>query len=199
MICRLNGSFFFPIFITFSFLAFFSFVFKFSFLFYREYLHNPKVRPAPAGKFSKSILFADIPLWVHEIIIGLALGDLHIRREAKSANSRLCFEGSIKHATYIQHLYSIFVDFCNTEPVVKLRATSHNIAFTTLAYSVFNYYRDLFYVDGIKIVPLNIGDLLSPRGLAYWFMDDGYFLGNGYGFCTDSYTLAEVQLLVNVP
>lgn len=28
-------------------------------------------------------------------------------------------------------------------------------------------------VDGVKIVPSNISELLTPRALAYWIMDDG--------------------------
>jgi len=43
------------------------------------------------------------------------------------------------------------------------------IVFDTLTYEAFNYYRELFYKNGKKIVPLNIQDLLTARGLAYLF------------------------------
>lgn len=36
-----------------------------------------------------------------------------------------------------------------------------------------NYYRYLFYKDKVKIVPRNLGVLLTARGLAYFIMDDG--------------------------
>lgn len=43
-----------------------------------------------------------------------------------------------------------------------------SISFATLTLPCFTYYRNLFY-DSInkKIVPLNIKQLLTPRGLAY--------------------------------
>lgn len=52
----------------------------------------------------------------------------------------------------------------------------------------------------MKIVPANIGELLTPIGLAYWLSDDGHFqkAGGGLYLCTDSFILAEVELLVSV-
>jgi hypothetical protein len=52
----------------------------------------------------------------------------------------------------------------------------------------FNYYKIIFYnSDNFKIVPSNIQELLTPRGLAYWIMDDGSLQNKGlhlnsYGF-----------------
>jgi hypothetical protein len=59
----------------------------------------------------------------------------------------------------------------------------------------------LFYNEtGVKIIPANIDELLTPVGLAYWLADDGHFhkAGGGVYFCTDSFSLAEVELLVSV-
>jgi predicted 3-demethylubiquinone-9 3-methyltransferase (glyoxalase superfamily) len=39
--------------------------------------------------------------------------------------------------------------------------------FDTLTYQAFNYYYDLFYKNNIKIVPKNIGELLTAKSLAY--------------------------------
>lgn len=61
-----------------------------------------------------------------------------------------------------------------------------------------NYYHELFYVNGVKKVPLNIGELTTPFGLAYWTMDEGARHGPGFILCTHSYTLEEVQLLIKV-
>jgi hypothetical protein len=53
---------------------------------------------------------------------------------------------------------------------------------------------------GKKVVPQNIGDLLTPAGLAFWAQDDGtlHSSGNGFIFATNSYTLSEVELLISV-
>lgn len=50
----------------------------------------------------------------------------------------------------------------------------------------------------MKRIPVNITELLTTRGLAYWAQDDGSKNGSGFIFCTDSYILENVQLLVKV-
>jgi len=63
----------------------------------------------------------------------------------------------------------------------------------------FNYLWELFYIDKVKTVPLNIGDLLTEVGLAFWIMDDGGLGSNGtLNLHTDSFTLSEVNLLIEV-
>lgn len=44
-----------------------------------------------------------------------------------------------------------------------------SISFTTMQLPCFNEYRNLFYNLDVKIVPENIYDLLTPRGLAHCF------------------------------
>jgi len=113
--------------------------------------------------------YEDIPPKIKEIIIGLALGDLHIRQ--RCVNTCLCFKQSIINEEYIIHLYSLFQEYCTMSPRTygqKVGIKTHQaVVFDTLTYSAFNYYRDLFYKDKIKVVPLNIGNLLTVRGLAY--------------------------------
>ena len=49
------------------------------------------------------------------------------------------------------------------------------IKFKTLSLPCFNIYRNLFYdLNGIKIIPKNIEQLLTSVALAYWIMDDDY-------------------------
>ena len=52
----------------------------------------------------------------------------------------------------------------------------------------------------IKIVPLNIGELLTTIGLAHWLMGDCYWNTNGKTICicTENFTLDEVELLIKV-
>ncbi len=55
-------------------------------------------------KEPKSISFDDIPSELKDIIIGLALGDLHIRKRNK--NTCFCFKQGVVHEEYILHLYT---------------------------------------------------------------------------------------------
>jgi hypothetical protein len=58
---------------------------------------------------------------------------------------------------------------------------------------------ELFYVNGKKIVPNNIYELLDPVALAHLIMGDGSYLeGGGLLLCTDSYSIQEVVILINV-
>jgi len=70
--------------------------------------------------------------------------------------------------------------------------------FDTLTYQAFNYYYDLFNKNNIKIVPKNIGELLTAKSLAYWAMDDGTADRSGFVLNTNSYTKEEVELLVSI-
>jgi LAGLIDADG DNA endonuclease family len=103
---------------------------------------------------------------------------------------------------YIFHLYSLFQVFCTMLPRTykqKVNGKLHEcIAFGTLCYPAFNYYRTLFYKNNIKRVPSNIGELLTPRGLAYWAMDDGGSDRSGFILYTNSFTKREVELLIKV-
>jgi hypothetical protein len=49
----------------------------------------------------------------------------------------------------------------------------------------------------VKIVPLNIKELLTPLGLAHWIMGDGYWSAGTLYLCTDNFTSKEVDLLIN--
>lgn len=53
---------------------------------------------------------------LEEIITGLILGDLYAEKKNSNSNTRLQFKQSIKNKAYIDHLYSLFKDYCNSEP-----------------------------------------------------------------------------------
>ena len=62
----------------------------------------------------------------------------------------------------------------------------------------FNYLWDLFYIDKVKTVPLNIGEILTEVGLAFWIMDDGGKVGNGLKLSTNSFNYSDCTILVKV-
>ena len=127
----------------------------------------------------KETIFS-VSLDLYNILIGSILGDLHISKQRNRNYARLIFaQGSINEI-YLLYLYVLFKDFCGTGPLYsglkpdKRTSKIYNrIKFSTYSLPCFNYYEDLSYVNSIKRIPLNIGDLLTPVGLAYWTMDDG--------------------------
>lgn len=68
-----------------------------------------------------------------------------------------------------------------------------------MAFPCFNKYHELFYPNGSKVIPQNIGELLTNVGLAFWIMDDGGRSTQGELLLhTNSYKLEEVELLASV-
>ena len=140
---------------------------------------------------------------LQDIVIGLILGDLYISR--RYDNAKLEFEQGLVNKDYIFHLYDLFKDYSNSEPKISDRKPNFRtnkiytrVRFQTKSLPCFNEYHNLFYVNRIKKIPLNIGELLTARGLAYWAMDDGSKAGSGFHLNTNSYTLEELLLLIKV-
>lgn len=143
---------------------------------------------------------------MHEVIIGLLLGDLNVRKKSISHNAHLYFVQGLIHEGYILHLYELFKDFCysatkysDPKPDRRTGKIYSSVYFYTYSLPCFNKYHELFYVNGVKKIPLNIGDLLTPLALAYSIMDDGSLhKDNGLYLCTNAFTLEEVELLIKV-
>ena len=80
------------------------------------------------------------------------------------------------HLNYFNHILELFKPYLSKDFKLKERSFTDNrtninyssVQFATLSLPCFNYYKDIFYnSDNLKIVPSNIENLLSPRGLAY--------------------------------
>lgn len=117
------------------------------------------------------------------------------------------FKQGLIHQDYLNHLYSIFKVFTASGPRLsgngihpKNGKSYISVVFYTYSLLCFNELYDLFYVSSKKVVPNNIFDLLTPLSLAYWIADDGCWnkVGKYVTLCTDSFTLDEVLLLIEV-
>ena len=145
-----------------------------------------------------------LPQNLKDILVGLALGDLFINKQKKGVNVRLEFTQGLLHIEYIQHLFELFIDYCGMGPQTPSVSPDKRtgkiygvVRFTTFTLPCFNELYNLFYVDGKKIVPSNIGELLTLHGLAYWICDDGSFEKKTRGVIlnTQGFTKEEVELL----
>jgi hypothetical protein len=125
-----------------------------------------------------------------------------MRRFSEKANARIIFRQGSINASYLLHLYNLYQEFVTTPPAVssitdkntgKIR---YNLSFATLALPCFNELYEAFYLEGKKIIPNNIADLLSEVSLAYWIKDDGSFTGSGLKLHTNAFSLEELNLLI---
>lgn len=112
-----------------------------------------------------------------EVLIGLLLGDAHLETQDHGRTYRLKIEQSEAHRAYVEHLYGLFELWVLTPPQPKRKERQGHVSinwwFHTVSHGAFRFYAQQFYRGGRKGVPKLIHRLLKPRGLAYWFMDDG--------------------------
>ena len=55
-------------------------------------------------------------------------------------------------------------------------------------------------IEGKKLVPSNIGELLTPVGLAFWIQDDGTFskINGTVTLCVESFSQSDIESLMAV-
>lgn len=141
-----------------------------------------------------------------EILIGILLGDATLQSQNKGRTYRLMIEHSIKQRAYLEHLYHIFGEWVLTPPSLKTVVrfdgkTYTTLVFSTLSTSSLRFYAHQFYKNNHKVVPRLIKRWLTPKALAYWFMDDGSIKSKeskGVIINTQGYLKEEVVKLVEV-
>ena len=143
-----------------------------------------------------------------EVLTGILLGDPHLRPNKHKTKYALYVLQSEKHKDYVFHLYGIFKDFVNRPPK-KYVFTDKRFpgkkytrwSFNTSNEACFRFYGHQFYSNK-KLLPKRIHKWLTPRAIAYWYMDDGAQKWKnkslGVRFCSDNFSLSEVNKLISV-
>lgn len=137
----------------------------------------------------------------NNIIIGTMLGDGYIEFNGFHG-SRLQIKQSDEHRDYVFWLYQRLENLCKSAP--KQRLDTKQWYFSTRHLNVLTNLRKLFYPNGKKAVPKDVGNLLtSPLSLAVWYMDDGRLDFREKYHCsiilnTDSFIGNDVKMLTNV-
>ena len=123
---------------------------------------------------------------------------------------------TLKNKEYIYHLWdNIYAPICTTtpprpwpkpltgKPIKQYTFNTKSLpSLTELHSKWYNWSEDK--MKFIKVVPLNISEILTPIGLAHWIMDDGFRKYNDkgiiseIGLCTESFTIEEVIMLSEV-
>lgn len=149
-----------------------------------------------------------------DILVGCLLGDANLQTSNNGKTWRLRMLQKAAHEGYLFHKYRVFEDLCSSPPIygetVDERTgntykrwyfnstTSPSLRF--LAKKFYTY--DQAQAKWVKKVPPDIGELLTPVGLAYWYMDNGALKwrgkSNAVRLCTDSFSEQDVNLLRNV-
>ena len=141
----------------------------------------------------------------HETLVGLLLGDGCLETQNQGRTYRLKIEQAARHETYVKHLHSAFAEWVLTPPrerqVVRNGVTTRNIRFQTVSHAAFRVYGAAYYAGRTKKVPDQIEEWLTPRALAYWFMDDGSMKSReskGVILNTQAFCLSGIERLVAI-
>jgi hypothetical protein len=111
---------------------------------------------------------------------------------------------AVKHKEYFNHVYNIFKLYCaegftpKSKIILDKRTNKKysSVSFTTMQLPCFNWFKEIFYVLNVKIVPNDIYNLLTPRGLAFWIMDDGSRHGSGLHLSVYAFSTQDVDKLM---
>ena len=141
-----------------------------------------------------------------EVLVGTLLGDATLETQNKGKTYRVKIEHSVSQKAYTEHLYDIFKAWVLTQPKVRQVTLSNGktygkIGFSTLSHGSLRFYAHQFYPRGKKVVPKLIERWLTPKAIAYWFMDDGSIKSKeskGVIFNTQGYLIEDVARLVEV-
>lgn len=163
------------------------------------------IKKEKRGFYSRS-LYADKRIGAHNedavsVLVGNLLGDGYGERRGDS--SRFQVHVSSRNMEYVSWLHNFFASrgYCSTKKAaVKRQIGRHNqiyysVAFKSFSFKSLNYLYDLFYVDGKKVVPPTIENLLTEKALAVWLMNHGVKSGDGLNLSTESFSIAENLLL----
>lgn len=133
-----------------------------------------------------------------DILIGTILGDSYIHC-SQAGTTSLNIKQAERYKEYVFWLYKNLKEIFHIQP--KQRTDNGQWYVRSFYSHELNDLHQLFYREGVKVIPSDISKLLSsPLSLAVWFMDDGtldYRKNDHCAFhlCTNCFTKEEVERL----
>lgn len=135
------------------------------------YFWRTKGRMVDISKFRRTAI--PISQAQREILFGTLMGDGNIQKQ-KVAGYLGRYNHSASQLAYCRHIAELLGDLVSpVREYTKVTATkSYDGCYFTLLNNInLKEFHDMFYRPK-KDVPLNL-ELLTPRAMAFWFMDDG--------------------------
>jgi recombination protein RecA len=146
-----------------------------------------------------------------DVVVGTLLGDGNLQTNNNGRTWRYRALHKKEHEQYLDKKYEILKPLCTSPPVYsdifdqRTGKTYQRKYFNTIVSSSLIFYGNAFYTYDatsnkmIKDVPVTIEKLLTPRAIAYWYMDDGNLkevnYGNAMRICTESFSVEGVNRL----
>lgn len=166
---------------------------------------DPEIWYAGASLEQRQLALSGIKLTDRQrsIVIGSVLGDSSLSWKVGNRHALLscchCEAQKGYLAWFKQELFPFVVcDIGRSDSISPegKQLVSYNLH--TIRHPIFTVLRHIFYPEGKKIVPPNIGDMLDPLALAVWYMDDGGTKKNYSDICAQGFTREDNELLLSV-
>jgi hypothetical protein len=143
--------------------------------------------------------------YLEQAMVGLLLGDGTLVKKYVGGGTYFKYAQSIIHGGYLHHVFELFhkqglLNMLSPSPgtsVIK-GVTYHWFQFTSKSFAGWNALHALWYVNGVKVIPNNIQELLTPVAIAYWFMDDGGWTKTGIHLATNCFSEGDTLRLMAV-
>jgi hypothetical protein len=150
-----------------------------------------------------------LPDNLHNILIGIMLGDGSIYRSSATSNCRFEMSFGTNYKQFAESIGILFKEYIK-DGIKELKIKGKdkvyiNYRLKSLTLPLFNKYHAMFYQLNtetgkyVKIVPLDILNLMNPVVLAYLIMTDGNFdkNRNRIRIYTNCYSKDSVEKLAN--
>lgn len=133
-----------------------------------------------------------------DVLVGIMLGDGYMARPNAGGSPRLRIRHSVKDAPYMEHLMERLKSICAPAGITREKNGGWGGDMLCLCTRCLPELEELFtanYQNGRRVVPAQIGDWLTPEGMAYWLMDDGSSHESTLSLSTNRYAKADCQRL----
>lgn len=141
-----------------------------------------------------------------QLILGSLMGDARLECRSKEIRAkytaRLRIHQSDKQKDYVFWKYENLKNLVSRGPRFtkvwhdpKRDKDHYSWYFHTRSNETLGYIHQLFYKDGVKILPKELLNLLEPLGLTVWYMDDGSNNGRDITLNTHCFSREEQKCL----
>lgn len=144
-----------------------------------------------------------LPVYYRSVFVGIVLSDGSLNFTNKSSKNALFrFSQTTAQGVYFWHVFFTLSHYCSAYPFYREHnrkgKTNDSLELYTRSLPCLTELYNLFYIKGVKVIPHNIYDLLTPVALAHLIMGDGSAVGGGVRIGTDSFSIKDCVSLMNV-
>lgn len=136
------------------------------------------------------------------IMVGIMLSDGCLEHRKRHWNPRMIFEQSIKFFPYFYFVFTKLSSLCRNYPIFSQKKMRGKIFYSlrlqTRQLVCLQLLKHLFLENGKKFIKPEVFDYIDIVRLAHWIMGDGAKRNKGIVLCTDSYSVQEIVLLMNI-